>query len=97
VTMGLAIGVGGIAAAALGVLADAFGLQTVMWVIAALSVPLFVLARTLPVTRAERRAQGLAVAAAAGAAPRPTAAGAAPRPTAAARAVTAPGSASRHP
>jgi MFS transporter, FSR family, fosmidomycin resistance protein len=97
VTMGLAIGVGGIAAAALGVLADAFGLQTVMWVIAALSVPLFVLARTLPVTRAERRAQGLAVAAAAGAAPRPTAAGAAPKPTAAARAVTAPGSASRHP
>jgi hypothetical protein len=86
--MGLAIGVGGIAAAALGMLADAFGLQTVMWVIAALSVPLFVLARTLPVTRAERRAQGLAVAAAAGGAP---------RPTAAARAVTAPGSASRHP
>jgi FSR family fosmidomycin resistance protein-like MFS transporter len=63
VTMGLAIGVGGIAAAALGVLADAFGLQTVMWVIAALSLPLFVLARTLPVTRAERRAQGLAAAA----------------------------------
>jgi hypothetical protein len=67
------------------VLADAFGLQTVMWVIAALSLPLFVLARTLPVTRAERRAQGLAAAAAA------------PRPSAAARPVTAPGSASRHP
>jgi FSR family fosmidomycin resistance protein-like MFS transporter len=91
VTMGLAIGVGGIAAAALGVLADAFGLQTVMWVIAALSLPLFVLARTLPVTRAERRAQGMAAAAAAGAA------GAVPRPSAAARPVTAPGSASRHP
>ena len=79
VTMGLAIGVGGIAAAGMGAVADAFGLGAVMWLIVAITVPLFVLARTLPVTRAERRAQGLA---------------AAPRPTAAARPVTAPGFAS---
>ena len=82
VTMGLAIGVGGIAAAGMGAVADAFGLGAVMWLIVAITVPLFVLARTLPVTRAERRAQGLA---------------AAPRPTAVARPVTAPGSASPHP
>jgi MFS transporter, FSR family, fosmidomycin resistance protein len=72
VTMGLAIGVGGVAAAALGALADAFGLRTVMWAIAGLSIPLFALARTLPVTRAERRAQGLAAAIAAGSHAAPT-------------------------
>ena len=82
VTMGLAIGVGGIAAAGMGAVADAFGLGAVMWLIVAITLPLFVLARTLPVTRAERRAQGLA---------------AAPRPTAAARPAPAPGSASPHP
>jgi FSR family fosmidomycin resistance protein-like MFS transporter len=82
VTMGLAIGVGGIAAAGMGAVADAFGLSAVMWLIVAVTVPLFVLARTLPVTRAERRAQGVA---------------AAPRPTAVARPVPAPGSASPHP
>jgi FSR family fosmidomycin resistance protein-like MFS transporter len=91
VTMGLSIGIGGIAAAGLGVLADVAGLRTVMWVIAALSLPLFALARTLPVTRAERRAQGLAAAAAA------AAAGAPPRPAASARPATAQGSASPHP
>jgi FSR family fosmidomycin resistance protein-like MFS transporter len=62
VSLGLAIGVGGIAAAAMGVVADAYGLRTVMWLIVALAVPIAVLARTLPVTRAERRAQGLAAA-----------------------------------
>jgi hypothetical protein len=36
----------------------------VMWVIVALSVPMLALARTLPVTLAERRAQGVAGAAA---------------------------------
>ena len=84
--IGLAIGVGGIAAAGMGVVADAWGLPTVMWLIVALAVPMVVLARTLPVTRAERRAQGAAAGAAAAA-----------RPTAAARPVTAPGSASPHP
>jgi len=68
VTLGLAIGVGGIAAAAMGALADAFGLRTVMWLIAALAVPMLALARTLPVTRAERRAQGVAGAGGSGAA-----------------------------
>jgi FSR family fosmidomycin resistance protein-like MFS transporter len=62
VTLGLAIGVGGIAAAIMGLLADAFGLRTVMWVIAALALPMVALARSLPVTRAERRAQGAAAA-----------------------------------
>jgi hypothetical protein len=57
----------------------------VMWLIVALAVPMVVLARTLPVTRAERRAQGAAADAAA------------LRPTAAARPVTAPGSASPRP
>jgi FSR family fosmidomycin resistance protein-like MFS transporter len=91
VTMGLSIGIGGIAAAGLGVLADVAGLRTVMWVIAALSLPLFALARTLPVTRAERRAQGLAAAAAAAGTAAP------PRPAASARPATAQGSASPHP
>jgi hypothetical protein len=36
-----------------------------MWLIVALAVPMVVLARTLPVTRAERRAQGVAAAASA--------------------------------
>jgi MFS transporter, FSR family, fosmidomycin resistance protein len=89
VSLGLAIGVGGIAAAGLGLVADAWGLRTVMWLIVALAVPMVVLARTLPVTRAERRAQGAAAEAAAAAA--------AARPAAGARPVTAPGSASPHP
>jgi FSR family fosmidomycin resistance protein-like MFS transporter len=87
VSLGLAIGVGGIAAAGMGVIADATSLRTVMWLIAALAVPMVLLARTLPVTRAERRAQSAAAAAAAAAA----------RPSAGARPVTAPGSASPHP
>jgi MFS transporter, FSR family, fosmidomycin resistance protein len=60
VSLGLAIGMGGIAAALMGLLADAFGLRTVMWLIVALAVPMVLLARTLPVTRAERRAQAAA-------------------------------------
>jgi MFS transporter, FSR family, fosmidomycin resistance protein len=84
VSLGLAIGVGGIAAALMGLVADAYGLRTVMWLIVALAVPMVVLARTLPVTRAERRAQGAAAAAA------PTRAAAAP-------AAPAPGAASPRP
>ena len=87
-SLGLAIGVGGIAAAGMGVVADAYGLPTVMWLIVALAVPMVFLARTLPVTRAERRAQGVAAA---------TAAAAAARPASAARPATAPGSATPHP
>jgi MFS transporter, FSR family, fosmidomycin resistance protein len=60
VTLGLAIGVGGVAAAAMGALADAAGLNAVMWLIAALALPMFALARTLPVTRAEGRARNSA-------------------------------------
>ena len=84
VSLGLAIGVGGIAAAGMGVVGDAFGLRTVMWLIVALAVPMVVLARTLPVTRAERRAQDAAAAAATrSAAARPAAVqgSASPRPS----------------
>ena len=86
VSLGLAIGVGGIAAALMGVIADAFGLATVMWLIVALAVPMLALARTLPVTRAERRAQSVVAAERAAA----TSAGGAPP-------AAAPGSASPHP
>lgn len=48
VTLGLAIGVGGLVATALGVLADARGLESVLWVIAALPVPAALLSLTLP-------------------------------------------------
>jgi FSR family fosmidomycin resistance protein-like MFS transporter len=86
VSLGLAIGMGGIAAALMGVIADAAGLRTVMWIIVGLAVPMLALARTLPVTRAERRAQSI-VAAQRAADATPGAAGPAP----------APGSASPHP
>jgi FSR family fosmidomycin resistance protein-like MFS transporter len=66
VSLGLAIGVGGVAAALMGIVADAFGLPTVMWLIVGLAAPMVVVARTLPVTRAERRAQAVAGAASAG-------------------------------
>ncbi len=55
VTLGLAIGTGGIAAALLGVLADAAGLHTVMWTIVALPWLGLLLAKTLPLTPAEAR------------------------------------------
>src|SRR4051812_32949708 len=55
VTLGLAIGMGGIAAALLGALADAAGLETVMWTIVALPWLGLALARTLPLTPAEVR------------------------------------------
>jgi FSR family fosmidomycin resistance protein-like MFS transporter len=50
VTLGAAIGLGGVAAALLGVLADAAGLSAVMWTIALLPVPGLLLALTLPPT-----------------------------------------------
>jgi MFS transporter, FSR family, fosmidomycin resistance protein len=54
VTLGLAIGVGGVAAALLGALADHAGLSAVMWTIAALPVAGLALAVTLPPTPQER-------------------------------------------
>ena len=45
---GAAIGVGGALAPALGALADAHGIETAMWVIAALPLPALALALTLP-------------------------------------------------
>jgi FSR family fosmidomycin resistance protein-like MFS transporter len=54
VTLGFAIGVGGVAAALLGALADSAGLHTVMWVVAALPVAGLAIALTLPPTPVER-------------------------------------------
>jgi FSR family fosmidomycin resistance protein-like MFS transporter len=54
ITLGLAIGLGGVAATALGVVADAQGLPAVLWVIALLPVPSLLLALTLP-TEPRRR------------------------------------------
>jgi MFS transporter, FSR family, fosmidomycin resistance protein len=54
VTLGLAIGVGGIAAAVLGAVADRAGLETVMWTIALLPVAGLAVALTLPLTSQER-------------------------------------------
>jgi MFS transporter, FSR family, fosmidomycin resistance protein len=54
VTLGLSIGIGGCLAAVLGVAADAFGLETTMWIIAALPVPALALALTLPTRRGPR-------------------------------------------
>jgi hypothetical protein len=48
VMLGTAIGVGGVAAVLLGTLADAAGLNAVMWTIAALPVPALALALSLP-------------------------------------------------
>jgi FSR family fosmidomycin resistance protein-like MFS transporter len=54
VTLGAAIGLGGVAAALLGVLADAAGLSAVMWTIALLPIPGLLLALSLPPTPQER-------------------------------------------
>jgi MFS transporter, FSR family, fosmidomycin resistance protein len=81
VSLGLAIGFGGIAAAGMGLVADAYGLRTVMWLIAALAVPMVLLARTLPVTRAERLAQAAAPRPTAGAQPAPAQGSASPHPS----------------
>ncbi|MEA2177061.1 MAG: transporter, family, fosmidomycin resistance protein [Solirubrobacteraceae bacterium] len=54
VTLGAAIGLGGVAAALLGVLADAAGLPAVMWTVALLPIPGLLLALTLPPTPQER-------------------------------------------
>ena len=46
--LGAAIGVGGISAALLGVLADAQGVEAVLWAIALMPLPALLLALTLP-------------------------------------------------
>jgi FSR family fosmidomycin resistance protein-like MFS transporter len=51
ITLGLAIGLGGVAATALGVVADASGLHAVLWVIALLPVPALLLSLSLPTER----------------------------------------------
>ncbi|HET8759203.1 MAG TPA: MFS transporter [Solirubrobacteraceae bacterium] len=48
VTLGLAIGLGGVAATALGVVADAWGLHAVLWTVAVLPLPSLLLAVSLP-------------------------------------------------
>jgi FSR family fosmidomycin resistance protein-like MFS transporter len=48
VMLGLAIGLGGVAATALGAVADAYGLHAVLWTVAVLPVPAILLALTLP-------------------------------------------------
>jgi FSR family fosmidomycin resistance protein-like MFS transporter len=48
VTLGAAIGIGGVAAPLLGVLADAHGVEATMWTIAALTLPTLALAVALP-------------------------------------------------
>jgi FSR family fosmidomycin resistance protein-like MFS transporter len=51
VTLGAAIGVGGALAPALGALADAQGIETAMWVMAAIPLAALALATTLPPER----------------------------------------------
>jgi MFS transporter, FSR family, fosmidomycin resistance protein len=48
ITLGLAIGLGGVAATALGLVADSAGLHAVLWTIAALPLPAALLALSLP-------------------------------------------------
>ena len=55
VTLGLAIGLGGVAATALGVVADTAGLHAVLWTIAVLPLPAIALAISLPSVPPARR------------------------------------------
>ena len=55
VTLGFAIGVGGVAAALLGLLADAAGLETVMWTVALLPIAGLGLALLLPLSAQDQR------------------------------------------
>jgi FSR family fosmidomycin resistance protein-like MFS transporter len=48
VTLGLSIGMGGVIAAALGAIADSTGLETVLWIVAALPLLGIPLASSLP-------------------------------------------------
>lgn len=55
ITLGAAIGFGGLAAAALGALADATSLETTLWTIAVIPLPALLIALTLPPTEMDRR------------------------------------------
>jgi FSR family fosmidomycin resistance protein-like MFS transporter len=55
ITLGAAIGFGGLAAAALGVLADHTSLTTTLWTIALIPIPALLIALTLPPTETDRR------------------------------------------
>jgi FSR family fosmidomycin resistance protein-like MFS transporter len=59
VMLGLAIGLGGVAATALGAIADAHGLRAVLWTVAVLPVPAILLALTLPSVPARGRRRRL--------------------------------------
>jgi FSR family fosmidomycin resistance protein-like MFS transporter len=48
VTLGLAIGLGGVSATILGVVADAWGLTSALWIVAFAPVPAILLALSLP-------------------------------------------------
>jgi FSR family fosmidomycin resistance protein-like MFS transporter len=61
ITLGLAIGLGGVAATALGLIADSAGLHAVLWTIAALPVPAAALALSLPTVPPARRVAAAAV------------------------------------
>ena len=60
ITLGAAIGVGGLSAAALGALADATSLGTTMWTIAVLPLAALLIALTLPPTDTDRRLRAAA-------------------------------------
>jgi MFS transporter, FSR family, fosmidomycin resistance protein len=60
VTLGLAIGLGGVEATALGAIADAAGLPAVLWTVAVLPVPAILLAVSLPPIAGTRRPDGRA-------------------------------------
>jgi MFS transporter, FSR family, fosmidomycin resistance protein len=62
VTLGLAIGLGGVSATILGAVADRWGLETALWTIAALPVPAIVLALSLPTARRAAARVGTAAA-----------------------------------
>ncbi|MDA0173176.1 MFS transporter [Solirubrobacter taibaiensis] len=59
VTLGFSIGVGGVFAALFGIVADQAGLETVMWIVAALPLAGLALALTLPLTATEARIRRL--------------------------------------
>lgn len=63
VIVGLAIGIGGLVAAGLGALADAFGLQAALWTVAALPLLALALSLTLPSAATPDRAPSPATAA----------------------------------
>jgi FSR family fosmidomycin resistance protein-like MFS transporter len=62
VTLGLAIGLGGVSATILGAVADEWGLETALWTIAVLPLPAILLALSLPTARRRHARMGVAYA-----------------------------------